>query len=229
MSKEWYNSVAVRNNGYKSDARFVREGLSGEVEFEKMITSLIPHNDMVLDIGCGHGEFTIKMARFANQIIAGDNAEEMIKIARKLLEDSGCKNIEFHNLWTHEDFPFADETFDLIYSRRGPTSILDQARILKRGSRIVAIHSESLNFDKIRGKMEKFGFDDLQIEEFNDCYIYFETIDEMGKFLAASHGNPDYTLPEHRAELERIAEDNMKDGRYSIKEFRYIWSVRRKL
>ncbi|MDC7219792.1 MAG: class I SAM-dependent methyltransferase [Spirochaetales bacterium] len=227
-SRDWYNSIAQRNGGYKSDAQFTREGLSGEVEFEKRLMERLPSYDHVLDIGCGHGEFTLKMAHYTKRITGGDNAEEMIKIARNLLDKSTLSHVDFLPLWTHQDFPFPDETFDFIYNRRGPTSILRQARILKRGGRIFAIHPEGVNFERIRTMMEDFGFDDLTIEEFNDCYIYFENLEEMGKFLAASHCNPDYTLPEHRKDLEQMGEKNLRGGRLALQEKRYIWSVRRK-
>lgn len=228
MSREWYNSVAIRNGGYKSDAEFRREGVSGEEVFEKMLISMLPRSDKVLDIGCGHGEFTLKMARYAQHITGGDNAEEMIKIACRHLEESEVGNVDFKEIWTHEELPFADESLDLIYSRRGPTSILRHPRILKKGARIVAIHSDSLDFDKIRSMMDEYGFEDLTIEEYNDCYIYFESIEEMGKFLAASHGNPDYTLPEYREELKKIAASSKHNGRLAVQERRFIWSVKRK-
>ncbi len=228
MSREWYNSVAVRNGGYKSDAEFLREGISGEVEFEKMLISFLPRYDKVLDIGCGHGEFTLKMAKYAQHITGGDNAEEMIKIANRLLDESEVDNVDFKELWTHEEFPFEDETFDLIYNRRGPTSILRHSQVLKKGAKVIAIHSDSIDFNKIRSMMDEYGFEDLTIEEFNDCYIYFENIDEMGKFLASSHGNPDYTQPDHREELKKIAEVSMRDGRLAVQERRFIWSVKRK-
>lgn len=61
--------------------------------------------------------------------------------------------MEFHDLWTHEEFPFEDEAFDLIYSRRGPTSVLKHSRILKKGAKIIAIHSDGIDFNKIRVMM----------------------------------------------------------------------------
>ena len=222
MSREWYNSVAERNDGYKSDALFYREGKSGEEEFEKMLISMLSSKNNVLDIGCGHGEFTLSMSKYAGHITGGDNAEKMIKIANRLLDKSSVNNVDFIELWTHDNFPFKNEAFDLIYSRRGPTSILCQSRILKKGAKIFAIHSEAINFNKIRKMMDEYGFEDLTIQEFNDCYIYFDAIEEMAKFLASSHGNPDYTLPEYRKELEHLAKRNIHDNRLAWQERRFI-------
>lgn len=54
--QEWYNNIAKRNHGYKSNAYFIKEGLSGEDEFEKRLIKLLPSYENVLDIGCGHDE-----------------------------------------------------------------------------------------------------------------------------------------------------------------------------
>lgn len=76
MSVEWYDMIARKNGGYKSNAIYTVEGLSGEDVFEKRLKAMLPKFQTILDVGCGHGEFTIKMAKlFPNSTIIGlDNS-----------------------------------------------------------------------------------------------------------------------------------------------------------
>jgi ubiquinone/menaquinone biosynthesis C-methylase UbiE len=80
MGIEWYDMIARRNGGYKSNAVFTIEGISAEQIFEERLMGMLPNFNSVLDAGCGHGEFTLKMSRYAESIIGFDNSVEMIKI-----------------------------------------------------------------------------------------------------------------------------------------------------
>ncbi|MBI9010896.1 MAG: hypothetical protein JEZ08_01600 [Clostridiales bacterium] len=62
MSMEWYDMIAKRNGGYKNNAIYEVEGVSGEVIFEEQLIKLIKNSKSVLDAGCGHGDFTLKMS-----------------------------------------------------------------------------------------------------------------------------------------------------------------------
>lgn len=37
MSKEWYDMIALKNKGYRSNAIYTVEGLSGEIVFENKV------------------------------------------------------------------------------------------------------------------------------------------------------------------------------------------------
>ncbi len=54
--------------------------------FEKRLIEMLPNYESVLDAGCGHGEFTLRMAQYAKKIIGFDNSKELLKIAKSLLE-----------------------------------------------------------------------------------------------------------------------------------------------
>ncbi|KAA2301400.1 class I SAM-dependent methyltransferase, partial [Clostridioides difficile] len=79
MSMEWYDMIAQRNGGYKGRALYTLEGNSAEDIFEERLIKLLPQYTSVLDAGCGHGEFTLKMSEYTDHIIGVDNSEEMIK------------------------------------------------------------------------------------------------------------------------------------------------------
>src|SRR5690606_21142874 len=144
MGVDWYNSIALRNGGYRSNAIFSVEGISPEQIFEEELVSMLPKFESVLDAGCGHGEFTLKMSKYAKKLIGFDNSTEMIKIAKQILIESKQTNIEFVEASTKTELPFSNDQFDLVYDRRGPTSIINHPRILKTGGIIFGIHSGAL-------------------------------------------------------------------------------------
>lgn len=225
MSSEWYDLIALRNGGYKSNAIFKVEGLSGEEVFEERLSTMLPNYSNVLDAGCGHGEFTLKMARYTNNIIGLDSSIELIKIAKSLKESYQIDHVDFINGNTKKELPFEDEQFDLIYDRRGPTSILNHSRILRSGGIVFGIHSAEK--DRVKVLLENNGFLDIKFEEFDQAVITFPDEREFAKYLSSMHGNPDYTLAENKCVLEQLIIDNTKDNKLFLQEWRYIWSARK--
>jgi Methylase involved in ubiquinone/menaquinone biosynthesis len=222
MGVDWYDMIARRNGGYKGRSISTTEGISAEVIFEQRLINMLPEFKSVLDAGCGHGEFTLRMSKYANKIIGFDNSIEMIKIARNLLDRSQISNLEFIYATTKAELPFEDEQFDLIYSRRGPTSIINHSRLLCSGGTIFGIHN---NVDAAKQRLASNGYINIEIEVYNQAISYFPNGLEFARFLSDIPGNPDYTLPEHQEDLERKLQENLIDGRIGIKELKYIWKA----
>lgn len=225
MSQSWYNNIALKNGGYKADVAFRRVGLSGEVVFEERLQNLLPTCQNVLDVGCGHGAFTLKMAPFAKHITGVDNAEELLRIANQLLDDSRHDNVDFTYMWTHGEIPFADHSFDLIYSRRGPMSILNHPNLLKKDGKIMGIHSFDLTLERLSQLIEKNGYKNLSVETYDTATVVFESDIDFAKFLSASHMNPDYTLDENKAAFEEIVQVHQEGNLIIWPEKRYIWTA----
>lgn len=225
MGMEWYDMIALRNGGYKNNAKYVVEGVSGEDVFEERLIKILGNCESVLDAGCGHGEFTIKMGRYTNNIIGFDNSQELIKIADKILKESNTKNISFVYAWTKDNkpLPFIDGQFDLIYCRRGPTSIIDHSRILRSGGTILGIHSGAM--EKVKQKLESNKFINIEIEVFDEARIYFPNENEFIKYISSVPGNPDYSLPEYKKELQTKISESISNGRLTLKQWRYIWKA----
>jgi len=223
MGIEWYDMIARKNGGYKSNAVFTIEGISAEWIFEERLTGILPNFHSVLDAGCGHGDFTLKMSRHATSIIGFDNSIEMIKIADSFLKESEADNVRFVYATTKSELPFRDEQFDLIYDRRGPTSILNHSRILCSGGTVFGIHSGAL--EKVKERLESNGFINIEIEEFNNATYYFPNEIEFAKFISGIPGNPDYTTPELRDKLEITIQENTINGKLGMKEYKYIWKA----
>ncbi|PRX29326.1 methyltransferase family protein [Orenia metallireducens] len=223
MGMDWYDMIAKRNGGYKSNAIYTIEGESGEEEFEKRLIEMLPSYESVLDAGCGDGEFTLKMAKYAKKIIGFDNSNELLKIASLSLQEiNEINNVKF--IYAHtkdkDGLPFEDEQFDLIYNRRGPTSIYNYIRILRSGGRIFSIHPACL--EKAKERLIKGGFINIKIEIFDKAYIYFPNEIEYAKWLTAIPGNPDYTIEENKDKLEKKIKENIIDGRIGEQLWRYL-------
>lgn len=221
MGVDWYNAIARKNGGYKSNAMYSTEGESPEQFFESELIHMLPQYQTVLDAGCGHGNFTLKMAAYTKSIIGFDNAHEMIQIANdaKGLID----NVEFIESTTKAELPFQNEQFDLIYNRRGPTSIINHSRILKHGGTIFGIHSGALQLVKERLRQNQYI--NIEIREFNQSKYIFDSKLEFAKFLTGMPGNPDYLKPEIRSELETLISKYSANGRIEVPEYKFIWKA----
>lgn len=222
--------IAKKNGGYKSDAEFTVEGVSGEDVFEKELIQLLHNSKSTLDAGCGHGEFTIKMAKHAHTIIGFDWSKELLRIANSLKEHYKINNVNFVNATTKAELPFEDGKFDLIYSRRGPTSIAKHSRILRSGGTIYGICPLGIPeypniIDIVSERLSHNRFINIEINVFDDAILVFPNTKEFAKFLTAFPGNPDYTLPESKQMLDEKVMENMINGRLCYKQWRFIWKA----
>lgn len=226
MGMEWYDMIAKRNGGYKSDAVFTVEGISGEDVFEKELVQLLHNSKSTLDAGCGHGEFAIKMGKDAHKIIGFDWSIELLKIANSLKQHYKINNVNFVHATTKAELPFEDGKFDLIYCRRGPTSIAYHSRVLRSGGTIYGICPEYPNIiDIVSERLSHNGFVNIEIHVFDDAILVFPNTKEFAKFLTSFPGNTDYTLPESKQMLDEKVKENMINGRLCYKQWRFIWKA----
>lgn len=222
MGIEWYDMIARRNGGYKGRAVCTVEGISAEDIFEERLIDMLPKYKSVLDAGCGHGEFTLKMSRYADKITGFDNSTELITISQSLLSASEIDNVEFIYATTKSELPFEDGQFDLIYDRRGPTTIINHSRVLSSGGKIFGIHN---NVDAVKERLSNNGYTDIVIEEFNDAFTYFPTEMDFAMFLSDIPGNRDFLLPEMKEELEEKINESRIDGKLGVREHKFIWKA----
>jgi ubiquinone/menaquinone biosynthesis C-methylase UbiE len=220
---EWYNSIAKRNGGYKYNVPYVVEGLSAEDVFCRELSEIIP-GKAVLDAGCGHGAFTLEMAKSAAHITGYDFAEELVKIAQKLKTERQQDNADFLLTVHGQNLPFAEESLDVIYSRRGPTSAAAHGRLLKPGGVILGIHQYPSEGRDMAEYLASFGFySDITVRVFSEAITFFANPEDYAEYLSSSHLSPDYTLPENREAFEAILRESYIDGRIGIRESKQIW------
>jgi hypothetical protein len=58
--------------------------------------------------------------------------------------------------------------------------------------------------ETVKERLNNNGFINIEIEEFNKAIIYFSKDIEFSKFISGFPGNPDYTIPENKSELDLI-------------------------
>jgi len=117
---------------YGKDAAFVHELAAGVLEW------LAPQpGERILDLGCGDGQLTQRIAAAGALVTGIDASPEMAAAARSrgIAAEAG----------TAEELPYPDRTFDAVFSNaalhwmRGQDEMMDQVRrVLRPGGRFVA-------------------------------------------------------------------------------------------
>lgn len=201
MSFKFYDKVAGKFGGYKTKARYTQEFPTGEPEkvFREKLLELARKDKRALDVGCADGRFTLSIAPYFKEVVAIDLSSGMLEAARKLQRGQGVKNVSFEGVDAYNT-PYEDASFDLVYSRRGPSRFTEIHRLLKPGGYFVEIEigeKDTKELKEVFGrgqgfeewnkprveeserKLEDAGFDVLYAEEFlyNEYYQSYEDLD----------------------------------------------------
>ncbi|AZR73334.1 ubiquinone biosynthesis methyltransferase UbiE [Anoxybacter fermentans] len=122
-----------------------------EVETKLAFDFFQPTKGMkILDVGCGTGNFSIKLAKKGCKVIGVDISDAMLEIARKKAKSNNL-NITFYNMNVY-DLDFDDETFDAIFSmaafefiKEPEKAFKEMMRVLKPGGQLLigTIHKDS--------------------------------------------------------------------------------------
>ncbi|WP_162848607.1 class I SAM-dependent methyltransferase [Paenibacillus nanensis] len=135
QSLEWCNQLAAKTGKYEYTWRNNYEGQAAEEILTEKLSSLL--HGKVLDVGCGHGDYTVKWETHANEIVGYDMTQGFIATAnrnRKL-------NMRYVVGRTNEGLPFPDDYFDIAYTKKGPTSWYNQGnRVVRPGGTILLFH-----------------------------------------------------------------------------------------
>ncbi|WP_207261631.1 class I SAM-dependent methyltransferase [Desulfovibrio sp. Huiquan2017] len=123
VSKEYWNNHA------RSFPRFEE----GEDNYEAGVMRMIKAHGVdfrgasVLDVGCGSGMYTIRIAREAARVTALDVSDVMLDILREDAEARGLHNIDYvRSEWMEYD---GDETFDIVFCSMTPAIQSEASRL----------------------------------------------------------------------------------------------------
>ena len=137
LFEEWQR-IAKVNPGYVARLPHRYEGETGEEFFEERLLKALRPGHLALDLGCGGGEFTVRMAKLG-RVVGLDPFAEMLQVACAL---PGQERVRWLRA-IGEALPFRDCVFDLVYSRRGPASearfLPEVVRTLRPGGRFLEV------------------------------------------------------------------------------------------
>lgn len=134
----WCKQLAARTGKYEFPWRTVPDGKQAEERLTRLLRERL--RGRVLDVGCGHGEYTAKWADLCEELVGYDMTEEFIATARR---DYCRPNMCYVVGNTHDPggLPFPDGYFDAAYTKKGPTSwYAEGRRIVRPGGELILLH-----------------------------------------------------------------------------------------
>jgi ubiquinone/menaquinone biosynthesis C-methylase UbiE len=144
-SEQFWNDAARRNapwfvaTGYtRADTAFFAQGARETDELLALCEVRIRPEDTVLEIGCGLGRMTHRLAHLANRVIAVDISQEMLERAARNLADQHA--IEYVRVPGDGTLPFPDASVDVVFSYitlQHVPSVAAQLRYLRESLRVL--------------------------------------------------------------------------------------------
>lgn len=187
----FYDKVASKFGGYafgNNKPKYSSEYPSGNPEevFKRKLLQLAKTNFIVLDIGCGDGKFAFSVAKGFAKIIGLDSSRELLVIAEQKQKELEIENVSFV-FGDAQKTPFNNNSFDIIFNRRGPSFYKEYYRLLKRGGCYLEIgigEKDCVDLKKVFGRGQGYGIwnqsrlekDKNEFNQFGFKIIYAEAI-----------------------------------------------------
>jgi ubiquinone/menaquinone biosynthesis C-methylase UbiE len=225
--QEYWNNLRRSRDRLSHEHAFT-DGNDGENEFDAKILGATV-GKVVLDVGCGIGEFTLRIAERAREVVGVDFSEEAIPRAEKNLGRMGRRNCKFRRVDANE-LPFPDARSDVVVSRRGPVtssmqSLLEAFRVLRESGTLMEItigEKDKNNILRIFGRGQMYGITErvavskrrmledagFLIVEINDYLAteIFRTLDDLIIRLYSAPIIPNFDVKHDEKYLERVEE-----------------------
>jgi SAM-dependent methyltransferase len=136
-SPEWYSQLNNSIGEYRYPWKSTFDMPTAETMFADYLSSYITQDSRILDVGCGHGDFTSSWGYKVKEVIEIDNRENFIKRANKNNTNESTKYLVVN---ADEKLPFPNNYFDIIYTKKGPWLYKEASRILKNNGIIVGLY-----------------------------------------------------------------------------------------
>jgi SAM-dependent methyltransferase len=142
--------VSARGFAHRWDS-VVADG-NGEDLFLDLLDRHLGPDLNVLDVGCGHGELTVWVARRVRSVVGLERHAGYLRLGRELLSESGVTNVAFVQAELADpaeahaggSLPLRDRWVDLVIDRRGPPLVrylTDLRRAGRPGAVVVGMHA----------------------------------------------------------------------------------------
>lgn len=181
MTKFSYKTVA-KEQGWSFDAINPMVEYSTNYYYYKQVANEINPNTVMLDIGCGSGEKSIRYFSNAKKVVMLDNEPEMLKRVnlnvQKILTPKEAAKFETKLGDADGKLNFENECFDLVVSRHCGGNMKEVYRVLKTGGVFVSEdvdHTDCLELKKCFGRGQ--GWENLQQHNLEKQKIMNECVD----------------------------------------------------
>ena len=118
---------------------------NGETFFDALVHAHLRPDATVLDVGCGHGAYSCRLAAGARHVLGVDRDPGVVVLARELAAERGVANAEFRTLAAEPgaELDLPKGSVDLFVCRRGP--VLERwlpwaLRLARPGAVALGIH-----------------------------------------------------------------------------------------
>ena len=119
----------------------------GPEEVQTLVENHDLHGSRILDFGCGLGGIDMQLVETcgAREIVGIDVVPDVIVLARALAEKKGLSDLVSFQLYTPGPLPFADSSFDVVFSKDAMVHVADKKslyadvmRVLRPGGWLIA-------------------------------------------------------------------------------------------
>jgi 23S rRNA (guanine745-N1)-methyltransferase len=139
--------LAETYGGFTSPWKAKLDPRNGEVAYTALVAEHLSPDQTVIEAGCGHGAEALALARQVKELLAFDVAPAFIELAVEAAAKQGVTNVRFlvadcspKRNGGRSVLPAADQSADLIVSRRGPSSwIGDARRVVRPGGALIQV------------------------------------------------------------------------------------------
>lgn len=151
-------------------------------------TKYLTRGDLVLDLGTGNGQNAIKAAKIAHKIVAVEISDNLLAIAKTLVELKKIKNIKFETANLEDKLKYKNQTFDKVIFLDVLEHLANRDRALRETNRVLKKHGLMfLGVPNSETSWKKFQRS-LGLNSFSDPDHKIEFSESSIRKLIASHG-----------------------------------------
>jgi SAM-dependent methyltransferase len=194
----------------------------------------------LLDVGTGGGEFLAALAPLPPRTCATEGYPPNVPVARARLEPLG---VLVADVSAGEDrLPFKDEAFDLVIDRHNGILAAELVRLLRPGGRYVTQRVGGENcmdlnrflqpqpvyeyadcsLQNMVGELERAGMQVVRAEEAFPAWHFHDVAGVVFYLKAIPWQIADFSVERYRDGLYRIHEIIQREGRYTVREHRFL-------
>jgi SAM-dependent methyltransferase len=243
MTENFYDRVAKKFGVGEPKIQHTTayRGEAPEGVFKRKIVEMAGREKRALDVGCGSGLFACEMAGHFGQVIGIDTSIERLKQAEEVARELGVGNVGFERQ-DARGTTFEDESFDVIYNRRGPSFYQEGFRVAKKGGKMVWIsigEKDTWELKQVFGRGQGFhewpktalewaeeqarqaGFRVVYGQDF--FYDeYYASHQDLEVFLRSVPIFEDFDVEGDRARLEQYVERFQEEQGIRLERHRYV-------